>query len=78
MGKEKLTIAVVLGDLVLTGCASSLVGANEAGGMIHVGVSDGAAFDMASGHCQRFGKVPRVTRAPTELTQTMTFDCVAP
>jgi hypothetical protein len=63
----------------ISGCAPTLTGANEAGGMVsHVtGLRQTEAFNVADAHCHQFGKVARISGTDA-LNSTMSFDCVAP
>ena len=56
-----------------------MVAANSAGGMVNSSLSLGhaKAFELANAHCEKFGKVARVS-GRDELRNTMTFDCVTP
>lgn len=68
---------LLLGLLTLAGCAPTLTGANERGGMIsHVGGwNRDDAFKLADGHCKQFGRTARVSQLDA-LESIMTFDCV--
>jgi hypothetical protein len=68
---------VLAASLAVTGCAPSLVGSNERGGMIsHVsGMNRDDAFSLADRHCRQFGRAARIS-GQSALDSTMTFDCV--
>lgn len=72
------TWAGLVAAIGLSGCAPSLQGANEVGGMIHVGpsINNGAALKLADDHCRQYGKVARVS-GENVWNSTMSFDCVA-
>jgi hypothetical protein len=78
-------LIVVISVTALCGCSPSLIGANEAGGMIsHVrmGIGQNAdqAFALANASCQKYGKVAHMggrLNGP-EGPGTLSFDCVAP
>lgn len=71
--------AVVLSFLALAGCAPSLVGANEAGGVVgsNFNMSRSKALSLADKHCKQYGKVARIS-GQNEVRNSTTFDCVAP
>lgn len=71
----------------LCGCAPTLVGANQAGGMISnvringLGANTGDAFALANASCQKYGKVARMSGSISSQgnpNNTVSFDCVAP
>lgn len=70
---------ILLSLLALSGCAPHIVAANSAGGMVNSSLSLGhaRAFEMANAHCEKFGKVARMS-GRDELRNTMAFDCVTP
>jgi len=78
---------VLLSIVVLSGCAPTLAGSNQAGGMIS-GVrtegllaNTGDAFSLANASCQRYGKVARMNARLSGVgasSGTISFDCVAP
>jgi hypothetical protein len=61
----------------LIGCAPTLSGANERGGIVENlrprNVAD--AFNVADTHCKQHGRVARISQ---QTEDTLTFDCVAP
>jgi hypothetical protein len=61
----------------LSGCATSLTGANEAGGIVNSGfnMGQGKSMEMANKHCAKYGKVARVS-GQNEIRNSITFDCV--
>jgi hypothetical protein len=63
----------VLGLLLLAACAP------ERGGIVThaTGLQQSDAFKVANEHCQKFGRVARISGTDV-LDNTMTFDCVAP
>lgn len=65
--------------IVLSGCAPSLSGANEKGGIVEhvIGLNREDAFKTANEHCKTFGRVAKVTEQNT-LASTLVFECVAP
>ena len=69
----------VLASVVLAGCSPSLVGANEAGGVVGSNFNMGRskALALADAHCRKYGKVARVN-GQNEIRNSTTFDCVAP
>lgn len=68
-------------SFALTGCAQELISGNEAGGMVSGGdnllESRAGAMAIANAHCQKFGKVSRVS-GQDAFAGTLTFDCVRP
>lgn len=75
----RLWIGAGLTALVVGGCAPSLSGANETGGILdHVaGMNRDQAFSQAQAHCARYGKIAHITNTDV-WGSTMTFDCVKP
>ncbi|WP_198352341.1 hypothetical protein [Sphingomonas sp. MA1305] len=69
--------ALVLIAILLTGCAPSLVGANEAGGVVgaNFNMSRSKALALADAHCRKYGKVARIS-GQNEVRNSTTFDCV--
>ena len=75
------------GLIVLSGCAPSLVGGNQVGGVVDnvrshgiFGPTTADAFAIADAHCQKFGKAARIGSRINETDQisgTVTFDCVS-
>ena len=65
--------------IILSGCAPSLSGANEKGGIVEhvIGLNREDAFKTANEHCKSFGRVAKVTEQNT-LASTLVFECVAP
>lgn len=62
--------------ILLAGCAASLQGANERGGIIgNHGWSNSKSFAMAQAHCQKYGRKAVINDTST-LEATMTFECV--
>jgi len=78
MGKEKLSLAHVtlFAALALSGCAATVHG-TAAGGVVQAGLLQSEAFKAANAHCDKFGKIVRITQTSI-LQDSMTFDCVAP
>jgi hypothetical protein len=81
-----IAIGLIVG-LCLSGCAPTLVGENQAGGMISnvrtggLAANSGDAFALANASCQKYGKIARVSGqigAQNNPSSTMSFDCVAP
>lgn len=85
----KLSVLAAIGTLgvMFSGCAPTLVGSNQAGGVISnvgwhgfiVGLDNtGDAFAMANSQCQQYGKAAhignRITAADANLG-AITFDC---
>ena len=82
-----MRITIVALALVMSGCAPTLTGVNQAGGMISnvrtYGFMSNAdqAFASANGACRNYGKVARIGNNvgdPSNPTTTVTFECVAP
>jgi hypothetical protein len=69
---------IIIAALALAGCAPKLQFANEAGGVVSQAGSPGndRAFALAEAHCEKYGKVARVT-AQTIWVKSTRFDCVA-
>lgn len=69
--------ALLIGLAVVSGCAPTLTGANERGGMIsHVMAYNRAdSLAVADAHCNKFGRVARVSGL-SPLDNVVTFDCV--
>jgi len=65
--------------LAMAGCAPSLSGANQAGGIIEHSTAGNRdqAFAIANDHCKQFGRIARISGTDV-LDSTMTFDCVRP
>jgi hypothetical protein len=63
--------------LALVGCAPSLTGANERGGMVsHVGGWNRAeSLALADEHCHKFGRLARIS-GTSPMDSMITFDCV--
>lgn len=63
---------------LLAGCAPSLVGANEAGGIVNANfnMGQGKALALAQAHCQKYGKIARVS-GQNEIRNNVTFECVS-
>lgn len=80
MGVKRIALyAALLTMAALGGCAATMEAANEAGGIVNLNYNMGqaAGFQKANEHCQKFGKVARVT-AQNEIRNTLAFDCVTP
>lgn len=76
MGLRLATFAALGSAMVLTGCAPTLAGANERGGIIgNHGWSQAKSFDMAEKHCQKYGRHARVS-GTNDYEATLTFDCI--
>ncbi|MGH9762142.1 MAG: hypothetical protein ACREAC_15050 [Blastocatellia bacterium] len=78
---------VLLSLVALSGCAPTLVGANQAGGMVGNVRMEGLlsntadAFNLANAQCQRYGKVAQMNARLSGVNAssgTLSFDCVAP
>lgn len=70
---------VIVLAMLASSCAPSLVGANEAGGVVgaNFNMSRSKALAMADAHCRKFGKVARIN-GQNEIRNSTTFDCVTP
>lgn len=70
--------AILAAAFILTGCAPKMQFANEAGGVVSQAGSPGndRAFALAEAHCEKYGKMARVT-AQTVLVKSTRFECVA-
>lgn len=67
---------ILLAAALVSGCAPTLNGANEVGGMIaNFTANRSAAFDLAQKHCEKFNKSARMTKA-SDWDDTATFECL--
>jgi hypothetical protein len=80
-----IAIGLIAG-VCLSGCAPTLIGANQAGGMISnfrtngLLANSGDAFALANASCQKYGKVARISGnvgGNFNSPGTLTFDCVS-
>lgn len=78
MGKKLswTQIALIALAFGLSGCAATVQG-NAAGGIARVGLMQSEAFKAANTHCEKFGKIARIS-GNNDFEGSMTFDCVAP
>lgn len=72
---RNLLICVPL--LLAAGCAPTVSGANERGGIVEhvVGLNRAEAMKEADAHCAQFKRVAKVTEQNT-LASTLVFECV--
>lgn len=70
-------IRIAFACAVLTGCAPTLMNANEAGGIAgaNFNMSQGAAIKAAEAHCRKYGKIAHV-EGRDELRNDVRFSCV--
>lgn len=70
-----MRLAVTGLGLLLAGCAPTLLGSNERGGLIQEnGLSTTAAFTLAESHCQKYGTHAVITDTDT-LNSRVSFEC---
>lgn len=76
--RDQFLIVVVVVSL-LGGCAPTVSGANQAGGIVEhvIGLNRDGAVKAADAHCKKYGKIARITEQNT-LASTLVFECVAP
>lgn len=67
---------IIAGILFLAGCAPTLKGGGEAGGIITNAARKGQSFQIAQDHCSKYGKAARVS-TQDNWEGVLTFDCVA-
>lgn len=85
-GFQMRALIVAISVTSLCGCSPSLIGANQAGGLVGNVRTGGLqpntndAFNLANASCQQYRKVARMSGRVSgpDGPGTLSFDCVAP
>ena len=71
---------MIAAALALSGCATSMVSGNEAGGLVRIrGMLNGQAKGMvtAEAECRKYGKLARY-ESTNDIRGTLSYSCVKP